>query len=720
MLEPLTAMLRISSAALIFSGYLALIALPEQGAGVLLAPLALIALAPLGERLDARFSLYRRFTGAVTFVFTVALPLVVQALGLMEAVTVLVVFIQAHRLLHVKAAKDYYIVYLMSFFLLVAGCAQGPDAFIAVAILSFMFSAVWAFVSVQLWDEAHRIGPLGIGQLVSLDDPEVLPLPRPVTVLDRGMARSLLVVSAASILMTAVLFFVTPRTEAGIFGASNIVGIAQTGLSETVQVSDGGLLLPDTTPLMRVEFPDEPNGRLPGELYWRSATRNFFSGAEWDNLGGTDWFGDNLPRPRLMRPDSSRVARAPSGRGRLVRQSIYIDEIPVTGLPCLPYPVEVACEGATIDWESMSSDLSVRIEHARTANLTYEVVSEVFTPTPRQLREARDNYQEVVDTRDLFLYTAHSLQPRTVGLAQMLTSEQETVFDKVSAIESWLRSSAFVYTLDRPELPRRSPVDAFVNTVRRGHCELFASAMALMVRSLGIPARVALGYRGGTWNDNDRAYIVRKDMAHLWVEVYFLDYGWVIFDPSPAADDPSTTFLSNLQQALARHRLRLRMFWYRDIMGYEGRNVWSRLAQMTFGFIASGFDPEADRIERGGRLRAAWGWDTLIGLMGVVGLVAALAGLRRRKRTRVRIDRGQARAVALFLRLKRRLTRFGMRCEGRTAGELDRELRRLWGAQAVPASEVIDTYNAVRFGGRPLDDATYARLRRAIQALKPA
>jgi transglutaminase-like putative cysteine protease len=75
-------------------------------------------------------------------------------------------------------------------------------------------------------------------------------------------------------------------------------------------------------------------------------------------------------------------------------------------------------------------------------------------------------------------------------------------------------------------------MNAFFTEVRRGHCELFASAMALAVRSLGIPARVVTGYLGGEWDPQNHSYLVREGMAHLWVEVLFPQYGWVPFDPS--------------------------------------------------------------------------------------------------------------------------------------------------------------------------------------------
>src|SRR5438445_13833159 len=94
------------------------------------------------------------------------------------------------------------------------------------------------------------------------------------------------------------------------------------------------------------------------------------------------------------------------------------------------------------------------------------------------------------------------------------------------------------YTL---ELPRVRPADSLANFLferKQGHCEYFASAMAVMLRTLHIPSRVVNGFRTGEFNDLTGNYVVRASNAHSWVEAYFPGYGWVSFDPTPAGPSP--------------------------------------------------------------------------------------------------------------------------------------------------------------------------------------
>ena len=108
-------------------------------------------------------------------------------------------------------------------------------------------------------------------------------------------------------------------------------------------------------------------------------------------------------------------------------------------------------------------------------------------------------------------------------------------------------STHFRYTL---ELPRSLPQDPLANFLferKKGHCEYFASSMAVMLRSLHIPSRIVTGFRGGEFNDLTGQYVVRASDAHSWVEAYFPGSGWISFDPTPAGNLPTRTGWSRMQ-----------------------------------------------------------------------------------------------------------------------------------------------------------------------------
>ena len=106
-------------------------------------------------------------------------------------------------------------------------------------------------------------------------------------------------------------------------------------------------------------------------------------------------------------------------------------------------------------------------------------------------------------------------------------------------IERYLQSN-YGYTLQLPGLQESDPLANFLFERKKGHCEYFATSMAMMLRTLGIPARIVNGFRGGEYNDLSNSYIVREKDAHSWVEAYFPEYGWASFDPTPAGNAESS------------------------------------------------------------------------------------------------------------------------------------------------------------------------------------
>ncbi|HEV2661135.1 MAG TPA: transglutaminase domain-containing protein, partial [Ktedonobacteraceae bacterium] len=138
-------------------------------------------------------------------------------------------------------------------------------------------------------------------------------------------------------------------------------------------------------------------------------------------------------------------------------------------------------------------------------------------------------YPAVVDT-----YTQlPKLDSRIAALAKSLTRGKTTMYDKVMALESYLRSNySYSVNIHRPSDEEGVAWFLFDNPNRDGFCNYFSSAMTVMARSLGIPARVAVGYTHGTYDAKHKENIIRGTDAHSWTQVYFAGYGWVNFEPS--------------------------------------------------------------------------------------------------------------------------------------------------------------------------------------------
>jgi transglutaminase-like putative cysteine protease len=184
---------------------------------------------------------------------------------------------------------------------------------------------------------------------------------------------------------------------------------------------------------------------------------------------------------------------------------------------------------------------------------TYSVVSRRAFATEATLRaaEARTTPRAVVDR-----YAAPPVAtPRVQQLAAQITASAPTAYDKVRAIEQWLAANT-KYSLDAPlSQPGQDVVDQFVFETRLGWCEQVASTLVVMLRSVGIPARVATGFVTGDRNALTGRYVVRERDAHAWAEVYFPGVGWQGFDPTasvPLAGDArsETSWLERARAAL--------------------------------------------------------------------------------------------------------------------------------------------------------------------------
>lgn len=156
------------------------------------------------------------------------------------------------------------------------------------------------------------------------------------------------------------------------------------------------------------------------------------------------------------------------------------------------------------------------------------------------------------------------LDPRIPQLAAQVTAASTNNYDRAVALEKYL-ATHFAYSLQLSRTTPRDPLAEFLFERRKGHCEYFASSMAVMLRTLGIPSRVVNGFRTGEFNNLTSQYVVRASDAHSWVEAYFPGYGWVSFDPTPAASLPTRTGWSRVGQYLDA----MASFWREWVINYD-------------------------------------------------------------------------------------------------------------------------------------------------------
>jgi hypothetical protein len=195
-----------------------------------------------------------------------------------------------------------------------------------------------------------------------------------------------------------------------------------------------------------------------------------------------------------------------------------------------PVRVTVPYQFQTGADKSYSSAL--RAVRSGQASDKYTVTSYVSVADKAALRRASNTYPDYIKQK--YLQLPSTLPQRVRDLAHKVAGEQTDPYDRAEVIESFLRTTYRYAPTVRAPPPGRDPVDYFLFDLKEDFCEYFASSMVVMLRELGVPARMVEGYTAGTLDPSSGKFVVKELDAHAWVEVYFPLYGWIEFEPTPS------------------------------------------------------------------------------------------------------------------------------------------------------------------------------------------
>jgi transglutaminase-like putative cysteine protease len=282
-----------------------------------------------------------------------------------------------------------------------------------------------------------------------------------------------------------------------------------------------------STPLFTVET-TKPS-------YWRLLTYDVFTGQMWRPSNDASTGGVVVPSPSF--PQAFQLlGPAPSVTSDDTRQNYQFQQLRTAYLPAAAEPIAIDAP------EEIRYDRAQSILVAPTgtgAGFSYSVISRTPAPTADELDVFATLAPGSTDQR--FIQLPARLSSQFGIIAHALTDDQATPYRKILALQTYLRSSVFQYDLKAPPAPNGDQLLNFLTRSRRGYCVQFASTMALLLRELGIPARVAQGYTTGKQDPTDPArYEVTTAEAHTWVEVLFPGYGWLPFEPTPTRSNPAT------------------------------------------------------------------------------------------------------------------------------------------------------------------------------------
>ncbi|MDQ2747450.1 MAG: DUF3488 and transglutaminase-like domain-containing protein [Acidobacteriota bacterium] len=567
---------KLISYAVVFCGFLALVVAGGAGllAGVLF-PLILIAawfLENSRRQLSERLGTALIFIVVPLFYIGWKYQIIGIAAGSSAVVGMLarmILILAAIKLLQKKADRDWLFLYLMAFFevLLAAGLSISP--LYLGALILYLLATVCAIVAFEIRKTSRTIGGKTIvGKLEKPRDKfaEISVARLPLT------AISLLVLIIA---LGTPLFFALPRVGGAGFGgganeASNI-----TGFSDSVNLGEIGQLLQSDQIVMRARL-EKTHGKNPQLLKWRGIALDTFDNKKWSK-SNPDYLEPYIKSER----DFFLIDYA-SDQDDLIIQTVYLEPINPPTLFAVSRPVAVEGNFYQISKDSEGA-LSFRRRAANIRNsdddsvfqsegsdrVSYKVYSDVNLPSVGELKADAEKYPPVAAS---YLQLPEEMDGRISDLSAKITASSYNRYDKAKAVEKYLQTQ-FAYSLDM-RATGEQPLADFLFNVRAGHCEYFASAMAIMLRTQGIATRLVNGFQQGEYNGTADVYVVRQKDAHSWVEVYFpTENAWIPFDPTPFAEQnrEANGATAGVYKKFNSYLEALETFWIQYFVSYDNQ-----------------------------------------------------------------------------------------------------------------------------------------------------
>ena len=673
----------------------------------------------------ARLPAQRWTTGwnVATIVFFVYLAVdVMYDAPVINAGIKFLLFVLVNKLFNRFTSKDYRQAYVVSFLVLVAATTLNTGISYAASFSLFVIATVWALTLFHLrreMEENYLLRHGSQGQSEKVEVERILNSRRIVGV--PFLAGTSLV--AVGVLLSSVVVFVGfPRVGVGLFLGARRGGTTMVGFREKVKLGQHGTIRDNPQVAMRVTF---PGGKPKRPLYWRGSVYDHYEGGEWSHSNDLAGKSQRL----VLTDDIFMVMHAPGMphqyspayvKKNLLRHEIYLEPLDSNVVFAADRPVALQVGRTSVGNRRIFSPAlsglgEIRAIRRGQAGMIYTAWSH-----PPRLSQAHLSQAGAISARDQarysrFLQVPSRMPGRVRALARQIIAGEATVHDKVKAVQRYLRDN-YRYTTTLRHKKGLEPVDEFLFENREGHCEYFASAMALLLRYAGIHTRQVNGFVAGAWNDYGNYLAVRHGDAHAWVEVLYSNTGWVTVDPTPsggAIPAAATGLTGRLRHMVDAARLR----WFRYVVEYDLSKQFALFRAMGRAFQQQGKG-------LGGSFVIPR--QLLYGLGGAVGL-ALLVWAWSRYGPRIWALRGRRRilgarihaAVSVYGRLLALLARAGHdKPPGATPLEFAAALdqRGLPGAEQVQRFTLI--YYSVRYGGEDLSHARRQELSELLAAIR--
>jgi transglutaminase-like putative cysteine protease len=582
----------------------------------------------------------------------------------------LVLFSMVVKIFSVQRERDHVYLAVLSFLAVLSAAVLTVDTAFLGAFCLFLLLAAATFISMEIRHSAQAADDMAPAPAVA----------RPHRRMVGALSLTAMAIVIAIVLGGGALFFVLPRLSAGYLSAYAPRNDFVSGFSDTVQLGQIGVIKQSSNVVMHVEI---EQGRADiAELKLRGVALSLFDGRMWSNPPGImeprapaatgNGFRFDLLRSQMRVLDVASMAELQrSSRPLLYRVTMEPVGTNVIFLAGVPVSMQGRMRMVGVDGNGSVFNL----DRSRMTD-SYSALSLLPSPQPEQLRGA-GAYPADISLNYLQL---PNVDRRIPALAAEITAKASTPYARAAAIELYLRTR-YGYSLQMVAPPDSDPLAYFLFERKQGHCEYFASAMAIMLRTLGIPARLVNGFRGGEYNDVTGNYIIRGRDAHSWVEAFIPGYGWATFDPTPADPRDAVGGLHRVSLYLDA----LGEFWREWVINYDflhqqnltfsavmrGRSYSDRtrlwMRRQYFALLRGA--GKAYRGAAGGAGRT-WTIAVVLVLLAAIAFPGLLKIARERRLTRQPQRAPRAAASLWYARLCHRLARQGLRkTPAQTPGE---------------------------------------------------
>jgi protein-glutamine gamma-glutamyltransferase len=623
----------------------------------------------------------------------------------------LILFLSAVKLLQHKADRDWFFLYLISFFtvLLAAGLTASP-VFLAALIL-YLLCALSTIVAFEIQKARKKVSATQTRLLVPPDNALFRKLPMRLWKKKYLETRRLPLVSVGLLALIGILalpfFLIAPRTAASALRRSGNGVSGFIGFSDNVTLGQIGRLKGNDEVFMHVRI-DNLGAMAPSGLRWRGVALDEFTGKAWKKSRAAERFEKKESESGFFKLGTTEDLQ------RLTTQTFIMEPVDTSVL--FGAPRVVAVQGK-LPFVRIDSEGALQTRPHDQERVIYKVFSDTAEPDANVLRS--DRLQYTVESAR-YLELPSNIDPRIGTLSHDVIQKggARNWYDSARGVESYLRRN-YGYTLEM-KAGGPDPLADFLFNVKEGHCEYFATAMAVMLRTQGIATRVVNGFLPGEYNEAAGAFTVRQSDAHSWVEVYFPQTNsWVTFDPTPPAGRTSHE-RTGIAGALSKYSEALELMWFQYVVGYDKQQQRSLVVTVRKQLM----DLQRGSIAKMDQLRAAWpsviasvisALGTLAGLFALVFLTRRVRRFGWRHGLKVWQTGAEAETtrVDFYERLLKALQKQGIK----------RELYQtpLEFASAVGVGEaaaITNAYNRVRFGEEKLTESERSRIESLLSRLE--